>query len=43
MLNDTNAACVAIALVMCLKSKRNFSAKPMNGTKKDRNTYTKFL
>ena len=43
MLNDTDSACVAIALVLCLKRKRKFAADPRNGTNEDRNTHTQIL
>ena len=36
MLSDTDAACVAIALAVCLERKKRIPARPENGTKLNR-------
>jgi hypothetical protein len=35
ILSDTDAACIAIALALCLKDKKKFSPGPKNGTNEE--------
>jgi hypothetical protein len=43
MLSDTDAACVATGLAVCLIKVAKIATGPKNGTNTDHNTHTKIL